>query len=60
MLGLTLREEFRARRLKTTQIELANDAKTGAIQLAAGVPTGGADAHDDGTAKGEFDDSASA
>jgi hypothetical protein len=35
MLGLTLREEFRGRRLKNTQIQLANDDKTGAIQVDA-------------------------
>jgi hypothetical protein len=35
MLGLTLREEFRGRRLKGTAIELANEAKTGATQVAA-------------------------
>lgn len=35
MLGLTLREEFRGNRLKGTAIELANDNKTGATQIAA-------------------------
>jgi hypothetical protein len=35
MLGLTLREEFRGKRLKGTAIELANDNKTGATQIAA-------------------------
>lgn len=35
MLGLTLREEFRGKRLKGTAIELSNDNKTGATQLAA-------------------------
>ena len=35
MLGLTLREEFRTRRLKGTAIELANDSNTGATQIAA-------------------------
>lgn len=35
MLGLTLREEFRGRRLKGTAIELLNDYKTGATQLTA-------------------------
>ena len=35
MLGLTLREEFRGRRLKGTAIELANETKTGATQVAA-------------------------
>ena len=35
MLGLTLREEFRGRRLKGTAIELSNDANTGATQVAA-------------------------
>lgn len=35
MLGLTLRGEFRDKRLKGTAIELANDAKTGATQIAA-------------------------
>lgn len=35
MLGLSLREEFRGKRLKGTAIELANDAKTGATQIAA-------------------------
>lgn len=35
MLGLTLREEFRGRRLKGTAIELSNDSKTGATQIAA-------------------------
>lgn len=35
MLELTLRGEFRDKRLKGTAIELANDAKTGATQIAA-------------------------
>lgn len=35
MLGLTLREEFRGKRLKGTAIELSNDANTGATQVAA-------------------------
>ncbi len=35
MLGLQLREEFRDRRLKGTAIELSNDNKTGATQIAA-------------------------
>lgn len=35
MLGLSLREEFRGKRLKGTAIELSNDNKTGATQLAA-------------------------
>lgn len=35
MLGLTLREEFRGKRLKGTAIELSNDTNTGATQLAA-------------------------
>lgn len=35
MLGLTLREEFRGRRLKGTAIELSNDTNTGATQVAA-------------------------
>ena len=35
MLGLTLREEFRGKRLKGTSIELSNDANTGATQVAA-------------------------
>lgn len=35
MLGLTLREEFRGKRLKGTAIELSNDTKTGATQIAA-------------------------
>lgn len=35
MLGLSLREEFRGRRLKGTAIELSNDANTGATQVAA-------------------------
>lgn len=35
MLGLTLREEFRGKRLKGTAIELSNDVKTGATQIAA-------------------------
>ena len=35
MLGLTLREEFRGKRLKGTAIELSNDTHTGATQIAA-------------------------
>jgi len=35
MLGLTLREEFRGRRLKGTAIELANENNTGATQIGA-------------------------
>jgi hypothetical protein len=35
MLGLTLREEFRGRRLKGTAIELANENNTGATQVGA-------------------------
>lgn len=35
MLGLTLRDEFRGKRLKGTAIELSNDANTGATQVAA-------------------------
>src|ERR1700761_7753023 len=35
MLGLTLREEFRGKRLKGTAIELSNDHHTGATQSAA-------------------------
>ena len=35
MLGLTLREEFRGKRLKGTAIELSNDQQTGATQVAA-------------------------
>lgn len=35
MLGLTLREEFRGKRLKGTAIDLANDSNTGATQIAA-------------------------
>ena len=35
MLGLTLREEFRGRRLKGTAIELSNETNTGATQIAA-------------------------
>lgn len=35
MLGLNLREEFRGKRLKGTAIELSNDSKTGATQIAA-------------------------
>ncbi|WP_124982684.1 DUF499 domain-containing protein [Ralstonia solanacearum] len=35
MLGLTLREEFRGKRLKGTAIELSNDQHTGATQVAA-------------------------
>ena len=34
-LGLTLREEFRGKRLKGTAIELSNDTNTGATQVAA-------------------------
>jgi hypothetical protein len=34
MLGLTLREEFRGKRLKGTAIELSNDTKTGATEIA--------------------------
>lgn len=30
MLGLTLREEFKGKRLRGTAIELSNEAKTGA------------------------------
>ena len=37
MLGLTLREEFRGKRLKGTAIELSNDTNTGATQIAAKV-----------------------
>lgn len=33
MLGLTLREEFRGKRLKGTAIELSNDTNTGATQI---------------------------
>ena len=33
MLGLTLREEFRGKRLKGTAIELSNDQHTGATQI---------------------------
>jgi len=35
MLGLTIREEFRGKRLKGTAIELSNDQQTGATQIAA-------------------------
>ena len=35
MLGLTLREEFRGKRLRGTAIELSNDQRTGATQIAA-------------------------
>jgi len=35
MLGLKLREEFRGKRLRGTAIELSNEAKTGATQVAA-------------------------
>lgn len=35
MLGLTLREEFRGKRLKGTAIELSNDSNTGATQIEA-------------------------
>ena len=35
MLGLTLREEFRGKRLKGTAIELSNDQHTGATQIAS-------------------------
>jgi hypothetical protein len=35
MLGLTLREEFRGKRLKGTAIELSNDTNTGATQIPA-------------------------
>lgn len=35
VLGLTLREEFRGKRLKGTAIELSNDSNTGATQIAA-------------------------
>ena len=35
MLGLTLRNEFRGKRLKGTAIELSNEANTGATQIAA-------------------------
>lgn len=35
MLGLSLREEFRGRRLKGTAIELANENQTGATQISA-------------------------
>lgn len=35
MLGLTLREEFRGRRLKGTAIELSNENNTGATQVGA-------------------------
>jgi len=36
LLGLTLREEFKGRRLKGTAIELANENQTGATQVTAG------------------------
>lgn len=36
MLGLTLREEFKGRRLKGTAIELSNENHTGATQVTAG------------------------
>ena len=35
MFGLTLREEFRGKRLRGTAIELSNDTHTGATQIAA-------------------------
>jgi hypothetical protein len=35
MLGLTLRDEFRGKRLKGTAIELANESSTGATQIQA-------------------------
>lgn len=35
MLGLTLREEFRGRRLKGTAIHLSNENNTGATQVGA-------------------------
>ena len=35
MLGLTLREEFRGKRLKGTAIELSNETNTGATQVSA-------------------------
>jgi hypothetical protein len=35
MLGLTLRDEFKGKRLKGTAIELSNDTNTGATQIAA-------------------------
>ncbi|WP_176314319.1 DUF499 domain-containing protein [Burkholderia vietnamiensis] len=35
MLGLNLREEFRGKRLKGTAIELSNETRTGATQIAA-------------------------
>jgi hypothetical protein len=35
MLGLTLREEFRGKRLKGTAIELSNETSTGATQIAS-------------------------
>lgn len=35
MLGLTLREEFRGKRLKGTAIELSNETNTGATQITA-------------------------
>ena len=35
MLALTLREEFRGKRLKGTAIELSNETNTGATQIAA-------------------------
>ena len=40
MLGLTLREEFRGKRLKGTAIELSNDTHTGATQIAASMIRG--------------------
>lgn len=35
MFGLTLREEFRGKRLKGTAIEFSNDMKTGPNRIAA-------------------------
>jgi hypothetical protein len=35
MLGLSLRQEFKGRRLKGTAIELSNEANTGATQVSA-------------------------
>ena len=35
MIGLTMREEFRGKRVKGTAIELSNDSNTGATQIAA-------------------------
>ena len=35
MLGLTLRQEFKGRRLKGTAIELSNETNTGATQVSA-------------------------